>query len=203
MPFKIGTALLRANGNRAVLYPPSGRRWAQEVIERLAQGLRSARYNIPPLALTHEARPVDQINRVMGLFDEGQDYDADEIVPRLKDVADAPRWVPQVLTAIEMAVRCKGKRNWTHIELDDLIQRKSATHRAYAGERHSGIPVMSIHQAKNQQFRHVFILWPPGVPGSDELKARLLYNGITRAQESCQVFVRTRNLLNAPPFRFP
>ena len=59
-----------------------------------------------------------------------------------------------------------------------------------------------LHQAKNRQFDHVIILWPHGVPGGDQLKARLLYNGITRARVSCRVFVRAEALLQQAPFAF-
>ena len=59
---------------------------------------------------------------------------------------------------------------------------------------------MSIHAAKNRQFRNVVVLWGPGVRGSDDLQRRLLYNAISRAEEQCTVFVRTQALMNAPPF---
>lgn len=51
-----------------------------------------------------------------------------------------------------------------------------------------GISVMSIHQAKNRQFDQVVLLWPPSAGGSNEQKARLLYNGVTRAVRHCNVF---------------
>jgi superfamily I DNA/RNA helicase len=82
------------------------------------------------------------------------------------------------------------------------MERKAANHRAFSGDRQRGIPLLSIHQAKNRQYDHVIILWPHGVPGNDDLKARLLYNGITRARRSCKVFVRAQELLNAAPFTF-
>ena len=59
-----------------------------------------------------------------------------------------------------------------------------------------------VHPPSQPAVEHVVLLWPPGVRGTDSLKARLLYNGITRAQLSCRVFVRTEDSLNAPPFAF-
>jgi UvrD-like helicase C-terminal domain len=122
---------------------------------------------------------------------------------RLDGLVEPPRWLPQVRAALESGERCHGKLRWTADELTALVGRKQANHRAYASQRSGGIPVMSIHQAKNRQFEHVVLLWPPGVPGTDNLKAQLLYNGITRAQLSCRVFVRTEASFNAPPFAFP
>jgi hypothetical protein len=202
MPFKIGAALVGVSGTKAVLYPPGGSQWAQELIERLAKGLYSEKFHIPPLKLTHELRPRDEVEAVKRLFVDRLVFEINDIVERLIGIADRTPWALQVHAAIHTAYCCQGKRSWTADELAVLLERKLANYRAYATEPRGGIPVMSIHQAKNREFQHVVLLWPPGVPGSDELKARLLYNGITRAQSSCKVFVRTKALLAEPPFRF-
>jgi hypothetical protein len=202
MPFKIGAALYHANGSKAVLYAPGATQWAQQVISRLAEGLHSRAYNIPPLLLTQEVRPRDEIEATVRLFGNGEPFEVPEIARRIEGLHAPPRWCSDVIRTTEATERCLGKGQWTREELTLLMERKSASYRAYAGQRGVGIPVMSIHQAKNREFENVVLLWPPGVPGSDEFKARLLYNGITRAQRNCRVFVRTEALLAEPPFNF-
>jgi len=59
---------------------------------------------------------------------------------------------------------------------------------------------MTIQQAKNREFDHVVVIWPYTIPNDNEQKRRLLYNAITRAQQSCLVLVQAQELLNAPPF---
>lgn len=69
----------------------------------------------------------------------------------------------------------------------------------------SGIRAMTIHQAKNQEFPHVILLWPYQVPSDDEKKRRLLYNAITRATTSFSVLVQDpggrQRRTNLSPFR--
>lgn len=63
---------------------------------------------------------------------------------------------------------------------------------------------MTIHQAKNQEFDDVLVLWPYQISGSDEKLRRLLYNGITRAKKRAMVIVQNNakkdDRLLKPPF---
>jgi superfamily I DNA/RNA helicase len=59
---------------------------------------------------------------------------------------------------------------------------------------------MSIHRAKNMEFKNVVVLWPYSVSGNDEHLRRLLYNAITRAQHKCVVIALGKNRLTAAPF---
>lgn len=61
---------------------------------------------------------------------------------------------------------------------------------------------MTIHQAKNREFRRVIVLWGFGVPGDAEVQRRWLYNAITRAKEAAWVIVEDpkRDRLRKPPF---
>lgn len=203
MPFKIAAALHRARGSRALIYAPGARPWTQDLTERLAQGMQSGQFNIPPLRLFAEQRPQDEVGRVCEALGQHAQIGIEGAIAALGEMADPPTWLSLVQSALMKEYRCCGKTDWQRADLISIIERKAAQHRAYGYERVAGIPVMSIHQAKNRQFEHVVLLWPPGVRGGDAQKARLLYNGITRAQQSCRVFVRTQELLTQTPFRFP
>ncbi|NTG78156.1 ATP-binding domain-containing protein, partial [Agrobacterium rhizogenes] len=201
-PFRIGSAIAAAQGTVAILYPPGGGVWARSLAQRLSQGLHSAQYNIPPIILAHEARAADEVNAMMAAFGVIEDMGFQELLGRIASVENQPLWMPRVQASLRASANRLGKINWAADEVRMLMERTAANHRAYSGERPRGIPLLSIHQAKNRQFDHVIILWPPGVPGNEELKARLLYNGITRARRSCKVFVRTQALLCEAPFLF-
>lgn len=201
-PFKIGSAIASAQGTVAVLYPPAGLKWARQISDRLAKGLYSARYNINPIALVGEPRSSDEVDEVMAEFGDGTNFCRSDVILRLKEIQKPPPWLPTVLSLVVQADRVHGKTDWTRDELRLGMERKAANYRAYSRARPSRVSLLGIHQAKNRQFDHVIVLWPHGVPGSDELKARLLYNGITRARRTCKVFVRTSNLLQAAPFAF-
>jgi len=59
---------------------------------------------------------------------------------------------------------------------------------------------MTIQRAKNREFPNVIVLWPHTVTGSPEHLRRLLYNGVTRAQNHCTVIVLGQGRFNTPPF---
>lgn len=203
MPFAVVSSLSRAAGTKALIYAPSGRTWADETIGRAAQGMQSRSYGtIAPLKLIHEDRNNEEKQAILAAFAGMGTVESGGALATLAAIADPPPWVSSVKNAIMKAAQAQGRTSWSAAELTELVERKAAHHRAYGYQRTQGIPVMSIHQAKNRQFDHVVLLWPPGVGGGDEQKARLLYNGITRAVHNCSVFVRTQQTLNQAPFQF-
>ncbi|TRB15350.1 ATP-binding domain-containing protein [Rhizobium rhizogenes] len=202
MPFKVGSAITQAQGTVAVLYPPAGATWAETLSLRLAQGLHSAAYNIPPIHLAHEPRAAEEIDAVVDALGNIEGASFQDIVARMAPIANPPLWLSRVRNSLRASFDRFGKTHWSTEEVRLLLDRTAANHRAYSGDRSRGIPLLSIHQAKNRQYDHVIILWPHGVPGNDDLKARLLYNGITRARRSCKVFVRAEELLHTAPFSF-
>nr|WP_072597122.1 ATP-binding domain-containing protein [Sinorhizobium americanum] len=202
MPFKVASAIRQAQGTVAVLYPPGGSAWAQSLSLRLAQGLHSAAYNFPPIYLAHEPRAADEIDTVMDALGDIEGAVFQDVISRMAPIADPPLWLAKVRNSLRAGFDRFGKTNWSAEEVRSLLERTAANHRAYSRDRSRGIPLLSIHQAKNRQYDQIIILWPHGVPGNDEFKARLLYNGITRARRGCKIFVRAEELLHAAPFTF-
>lgn len=204
MPFAIASTLHSCSqGSKALIYAPSGHRWADDIITRVTCGMQSRGYGrIPPLRLFHEEQSKEEQKKILALFAGASAHSADAICAALDDIASPPPWLASVRLAIVSRSQTQGLYVWALTDLTKLVERKAALYRAFGFHSIRGIPVMSIHQAKNRQFDHVVLLWPPGVPGSDEWKARLLYNGITRSARSCHVFVRSRQSCNRPPFLF-
>ncbi|WP_290478756.1 ATP-dependent helicase [Hyphomonas sp. UBA1923] len=203
MPFHVASAISRANGRRAVLYGPGGREWADKLIQRLTQGMQSPKFGtIPALPLVHEDTAKASISELTGLFDDTDEWPHNEILAALETIPAPPAWLPLIMNTLDREHRTCGKASWGKTELIELVERKANQHRSYGYGQARGIPVMSIHQAKNREFDSVFLLWPPGIRGDGEQQARLLYNGITRAKGLCRVFVRVQDLLSAAPFSF-
>ena len=199
--FSVGHALRSGTGSRAVLVAPGSTAWANELIPQLAAGLRSAKQHVPPLPIAWEMGASDEAQRVAAaLCGACELVTVADLVVRTSDLENAPPWVPSVLQAVDLARRAHGRREWSQQDLVALCARKVNAHRAYGYSPRQGIRVMSIQAAKNRQFRDVVILWGPGVPGDADRQRRLLYNAMSRAEQSCTVIVRTRQLLQQSPF---
>lgn len=202
MPFLIGAAILRAPRNTALLVAPGSAAWAEELIDRLKGGLKSSKFNIPPLALAWETGSSAETKQIAETVCSGNSIRTTELSQSLKALTSPPAWLSSVVAAIEYGRRACGREEWSRDAFHDLCDRKASAHRAYGYSSKCCIPVLSIHGAKNRQFENVVVLWGPGVPGSDEYQRRLIYNAITRAQRQCSVFVRTKPQLAAPPFTY-
>lgn len=108
--------------------------------------------------------------------------------------------VAQALSRIDRLRRTHGQAGFTAAQVTEFV-RESVRNRSRLGFRQQrGHLAMTIQRAKNREFPNVIVLWPHTVTGSAEHLRRLLYNGITRAQNHCTVIVLGQNRLNAPPF---
>jgi hypothetical protein len=102
--------------------------------------------------------------------------------------------------------RLARRRSVAGIETVSAEETRRYLGRALAACRHHGqardalFAAMTIQQAKNREFDHVIVVWPYTVPDNPEQRRRLLYNAVTRAKLSCQVFVQADALLRGSPF---
>lgn len=112
--------------------------------------------------------------------------------------AHAP--IAQALNRIDRLRRAHGQATFTAAQVTEFV-RESVRNRSRLGFRQQrGHLAMTIQRAKNREFPNVIVLWPHTATGSPEHLRRLLYNGITRAQNHCTVIVLGQGRLNAPPF---
>lgn len=108
--------------------------------------------------------------------------------------------IAQALSRIDRLRRTHGQAGFTAAQVTEFV-RESVRNRSRLGFRQQrGHLAMTIQRAKNREFPNVIVLWPHTVTGSAEHLRRLLYNGITRAQNHCTVIVLGQGRLNAPPF---
>jgi len=204
MPFAIGHALhaaRRAGGTTAMIVAPGAGRWADQVLPRLRQGMKTARQTVPPLSIERETRTEDDIARVTACLGQPETIPTGEAIACLQSIADPPSWLPQVTAALKHQLRACATEEWSLSAIGNLIERRASLHRAYGYQRQTAIPVITIQSAKNRQFRNVVVLWGAGVQGDANRKARLLYNAITRTEARCTVFVQQEKLLRLPPFQ--
>ena len=108
--------------------------------------------------------------------------------------------IRQVIARMDRLRRVSGQANFTAPQVTEFV-REALRNRSRLGFRQpTGHLAMTIQRAKNREFPNVIVLWPHTATGDAEHLRRLLYNGITRAQNHCTVIVMGQNRLDAPPF---
>lgn len=108
--------------------------------------------------------------------------------------------IAQAISRMERLRRAHGHAAFTAVQVIEFV-REAVRNRSRLGFRQQrGHLAMTIQRAKNREFPNVIVLWPHTATGSAEHQRRLLYNGITRAQNHCTVIVLGQNRMNAPPF---
>jgi len=108
--------------------------------------------------------------------------------------------IVQAINRMDRLRRAHGQASFTSAKVKEFV-REAVRNRSRLGFRQQlGHLAMTIQRAKNREFPNIIVLWPHTATGSAEHLRRLLYNGITRAQNHCTVIVLGQNRLNAPPF---
>lgn len=108
--------------------------------------------------------------------------------------------IAHAISRMDRLRRAQGQAAFTAAQVTEFV-REAVRSRSRLGFRQQrGHLVMTIQRAKNREFPNVIVLWPHTATGSAEHLRRLLYNGITRAQNHCTVIVLGQNRMNAPPF---
>jgi superfamily I DNA/RNA helicase len=108
--------------------------------------------------------------------------------------------IAQAISRMDRLRRLQGQAEFSAAQVIEFV-REAVRNRARLGfRRPGGRLAMTIHRAKNREFPNVIVLWPHSVTGRPEHLRRLLYNGITRAQNHCTVIVLGQGRVNGPPF---
>jgi hypothetical protein len=124
------------------------------------------------------------------------------MAPTLEALAAAGRHPAMLMCRdwVQRSYRLTGRTIFQPVAVQERLVACFTQHRRYARPDRARLRAMTVHQAKNQEFGGVVVLWPYTVAGTSEQKRRLLYNAITRAKRWCTVIVQNANLLNRPPF---
>lgn len=161
---------------------PSRTPWIDDVLassakQLTAKGLKPIRWQRETSQLVETAQLVDS-----------WDWN-DGVVRNDQSASDHSSLRRQVAQRVRRFARLKGLSQIHPTLAVHFIEKAIHDSRAF-GPRFATRVVTTVHGAKNQEFDHVFILWPHQVPGSQEQQRRLLYNAITRARKSCILLVQ-------------
>jgi len=117
---------------------------------------------------------------------------------RLLKAVDIQNWFLRQL-------RLRGMKKIISSEACDNIRRIVHQRRAFGFVFPRKFFALTVHQAKNQEFDSVIVLWPMRLRDNPEQIRRLLYNAITRAKRRAIIIVEDprNNRLTLPPFRSP
>ena len=151
-----------------------------------------------PFPLAWEQREDDEADGLLTKMPRGdviQLVDAVDCVNRL-DYAGR-RYIARRL---ERARNVRGDQSITRTRLRQVIRDVLRDSGRAAPRSAQSRRVMTIHRAKNREFRDVLVLWPHTVVGSAEHQRRLLYNAVTRAKGRCSVVVFGSGRMGKAPF---
>ena len=108
--------------------------------------------------------------------------------------------IAQAIGRMDRLRRTQGQASFTAMQVIEFVREAVRNLSRLGFRQQHGHLAMTIQRAKNREFPNVIVLWPHTATGSAEHLRRLLYNGITRAQNHCTVIVLGENRINAPPF---
>src|SRR5581483_2955770 len=188
----------RGGGTLAVLTPSRAGGFVNEVIS-MVQRQPLGRQRSGPYPIQWEGSDESDHREICGALRIPERCTVAEAIAHL----DQHMNTPVVKALKEWVIRQRRVLGLEEISVDQIhrfLKRSFTARRRHAGNRQSQLLAMTIQQAKNREFDHVVVIWPYTVPNDNEQKRRLLYNALTRAQQSCLVLVQAQRLLNQPPF---
>lgn len=154
---------------------------------------------IGPYAIRWEENETEVVRGVLGRLTLDGEMAVERVLEALQGLR-GQAGVEATLRWVRGRQAVSGSKAISGDEVRERIAREVADQRRHTAGAGSRLSAMTIHQAKNREFDGVVVLWPYTVGGSAEQKARLLYNGVTRARRWCRVIVQGAQLLQEPPF---
>ena len=189
----------RQGGRVAVITPSLQGGFAHSVVRRVCENPCGAQGN-GPYAIRWERSEQDEIASLVdglqlnGVVSMVAALAALEALPQSGPVREACTWVRH-------QARARGRTEFSRADIEVVITRQVAIRRQRYGSDRYDFVAMTVQQAKNREFKGVFVLWPYQIGGDAEHKRRLLYNALTRAQRWCTIVAQNADLLQAAPFR--
>jgi uncharacterized membrane protein len=199
----IARQIVTVNCREVALLTPVGpvkASFSREVIERLGSG--NLKLNGRPVRPFHFVWEIDsrsECARVESVFCLSDDARSHSIAALAKVCGD--RYVCDVVDRLRRLQSLTGRSEVSGREVRTIVSQVVHYRRAHCiGHRYRR--AMTIHQAKNQEFGMVVVLWPYAVYGTSDRQRRLLYNAITRAKQHAVIIVQDpqSKRIEAPPF---
>jgi len=202
LAWSIANDIAQRQGRVAVLTPDANNsiiRSALQTVQSKTYARKNSSVTFGPYPLTwdnNDKEEADVILANIALPDATSLPDLrDLLTPLAGHIA-----IAQALRRMDRLRRVSGQIIFTNTQVANFVQ-ETILHQSRLGLRQQrGHLAMTIHRAKNREFPNVIVLWPHTATGTPEHLRRLLYNGITRAQNHCTVIVTGQNRVNGAPF---
>jgi superfamily I DNA/RNA helicase len=183
----IGMAIRKSGPDTVAVLSPSNAQFTRSALERLACSPLGKKVKVGPYSVAWEQVDREEAQAVFTDLGLSSDCPLPQLQSMLKSGtvyhAQLLSWVRR-LSVYGTDQTISGQQVLEKIE--ELVHFKRCFH---VGEEKK-IAGMTIHQAKNREFGTVILLWPQiGTKWSVAQQRRLLYNGVTRAKNSCVVIV--------------
>jgi len=191
------TIALGGTRDIAILTPSTKSGWAPKIagmIENKTYG------KFGPYPVKWERSDSEEASIALNAMQLSEQNEFDEILGALKSLPDHAS-VRATIRWIHRQRDAHGITNFSKLDILANLERHYQLSRRFGRTNQIGYTAMTIHQAKNQEFSGVIVLWPYAVGGNDDAKRRLLYNAVTRAKRWCTVIVQNDKLLTNVPFR--
>ncbi len=199
---------LATSGTRDVVFlvptGPNAADFVRDTIDRLTVNpihLNALNRDVGPFSIMWEPGMGEEEARIASAIELPDDEDA---VFRMCDLRFDSRLVgvSDVSEALRRRRSLTGQTIYSVPDVRLQIKKVVQQSRSFRTRDDTRLRAMTVHQAKNREFRGVIVLWPYEVGGSAGKQRRLLYNATTRAREWVLVLVQdpSRKRVSAPPF---
>lgn len=178
---------------------PSEGTFAAKVVEAVetTKGYGRSK-SLGPYAIPWESSPDSYREQLIDALDVGDSCHSPQTVAAALDAANPLS--QGMFDWLERERRLTGRQTFTNAEVRAQVRRAEAAFRALP-RRGGGRRALTIHQAKNREFRCVIILWGFTLPKDQEVQRRWLYNAVTRAIDAAWIIVQgPPSRLMVPPF---
>ncbi len=198
----IANDMNQRQGSVAILTPDANHqviRAALQTVQTKQQTYKNSGVTFGPYTLTWDRHDNEEADALLAGITLPQSASCAALRALLAPLAGhAP--IAQAISRMDRLRRAHGQADFTAAQVTEFV-REAVRNRSRLGFRQQrGHLAMTIQRAKNREFPNVIVLWPHTATGSAEHLRRLLYNGITRAQNHCTVIVLGQNRLDAAPF---
>jgi superfamily I DNA/RNA helicase len=200
----IANEMSQRNGQTAILTPDAGNTMLRTAFDtvRTRPWTRDSGQTFGPFPFTWEIPDSENAAALLADIQLPPAATYAEFCAVLKPSAvNAP--IAHAISRMDRMRRVRGQNHFTSAHVAEFVREAVRNQSRLGFRQRRGDLAMTIHRAKNREFRNVVVLWPHTATGSPEHLRRLLYNAITRAISHCTVIVLGRGRLNAPPFASP
>lgn len=195
--YNVGTEIIRG-GKCAILTPNSKTPFPRSIVDYLSTTAITS-LHMRPQNIYWESEEDSFVAVLKLRFEHMPEASFENCKDILGEFQDSSI-LNQLLTAFKRRFSLTSNEFLPSNILVEIIDRVFSQSKAFRIRHASGIPAMTIQQAKNREFDRVVVIWPFQIPADVDYRRRLLYNAITRAKESCIIILQNRSQLQEAPF---